>query len=78
MPPAARTTFILWKMIFAFGRMSKGRRIASIDIDSGSTISGRLSGLGFFVENEDGPGLQGCGCAVLPYPGKIFSPGTWA
>ncbi len=28
-------------------------RIVSIDIDSGSTISGRLSGLGFFVENED-------------------------
>ena len=27
--------------------------IVSIDIDSGSAISGRLSGLGFFVETED-------------------------
>ncbi len=27
-------------------------RIVSIDIDSGSTISGRLSGLGFFVEAD--------------------------
>ena len=29
-----------------------GESIASIDIDSGSVISGRLSGLGFFVEND--------------------------
>ena len=28
-------------------------RIVSIDIDSGSTISGRLSGLGFFLEGEN-------------------------
>ncbi len=28
-------------------------KIVSIDIDSGSAISGRLSGLGFFVEEED-------------------------
>ena len=28
-------------------------KIVSIDIDSGSAISGRLSGLGFFVEKED-------------------------
>jgi len=35
-------------------RVSKGGKIASIDIDSGSVISGRLSGLGFFVENENG------------------------
>ncbi len=37
-----------------FRRVSKGGKIASIDIDSGSVISGRLSGLGFFVENENG------------------------
>jgi hypothetical protein len=29
-----------------------GKGIASINIDSGSVISGRLSGLGFFVEND--------------------------
>ena len=29
------------------------RRIVSIDIDSGSVISGRLSGIGFFVEGEE-------------------------
>ena len=28
-------------------------RIVSMDIDSGSVISGRLSGLGFFIENGD-------------------------
>ena len=27
-------------------------KIVSVDIDSGSAISGRLSGLGFFVEEE--------------------------
>lgn len=31
-----------------------GGPVASIDIDSGSTLSGRLSGLGFFVEEENG------------------------
>ncbi|MCP4310998.1 MAG: serine/threonine protein phosphatase [Bacteroidetes bacterium] len=31
---------------------NSGKRIVSIDIDSGSTISGRLSSLGFFVEDE--------------------------
>ncbi len=30
-------------------------KIVSIDIDSGSAISGRLSGVGFFVEGEDQP-----------------------
>ena len=30
----------------------QGSRIASIDIDSGSVISGRLSGLGIFVDDE--------------------------
>ncbi|HER07812.1 MAG TPA: serine/threonine protein phosphatase [Bacteroides sp.] len=31
-------------------------RIASIDIDSGSVLSGRLTGLGFFMDHENGPG----------------------
>jgi len=33
-------------------RWNGGESIASIDIDSGSVISGRLSGMGFFVEGE--------------------------
>jgi hypothetical protein len=33
-----------------------GDRIASIDIDSGSVLSGRLSGLGFFIESESSEG----------------------
>ena len=35
-------------------RISNGGPIASIDIDSGSVLSGRLSGLGIFVENANG------------------------
>ena len=34
-------------------RANSNGQIASIDIDSGSVISGRLSGLGLFVENTD-------------------------
>jgi serine/threonine protein phosphatase 1 len=33
-------------------RFGSGERLASIGIDSGSVISGRLTGLGLFVENE--------------------------
>jgi len=33
---------------------SSGEGIVSVDIDSGSVLSGRLSGLGFFVENDEG------------------------
>jgi len=38
-------------------KINRGKRIASIDIDSGSVLSGRLSGLGFFVEqvSEEAP-----------------------
>lgn len=36
-------------------RRSRNGQAVSIDIDSGSVISGRLSGLGLFVENADGP-----------------------
>jgi len=36
---------------FCIRKTRDGEHIASIDIDSGSVISGRLSGLGFFVEN---------------------------
>jgi predicted phosphodiesterase len=35
-----------------FRKEKSGNKIASIDIDSGSVVSGRLSGLGFFVESE--------------------------
>jgi hypothetical protein len=34
-------------------RFNSGERLASIDIDSGSVMSGRLSGLGLFVEYEN-------------------------
>jgi hypothetical protein len=39
----------------AFRKDQDGESIVSIDVDSGSVISGRLSGLGFFIE-EDTPG----------------------
>ena len=39
-------------MTFASGRMPKRGKIVSVDIDSGSVISGRLTGLGFFLEDE--------------------------
>ena len=37
-------------------KVKGGERIASIDIDSGSVLSGRLSGLGFFIESESSEG----------------------
>lgn len=41
-------------------RRKRGGALASIDIDSGSTLSGRLSGLGLFVEEkkDQAPGLR--------------------
>ncbi len=39
-------------------RSKKGGGIASINIDSGSTLSGRLSALGLFVEEENGQGQE--------------------
>lgn len=38
----------------AIRRNGKGGEIVSVGIDSGSTISGRLSGLGIFVDQEQG------------------------
>jgi len=40
----------------AIRRNGKEGEVVSVGIDSGSTISGRLSGLGFFIDNENGDG----------------------
>jgi len=43
----------------AIRRNGEGGEVVSVCIDSGSTISGRLSGIGFFTEEEVTPGSKG-------------------
>ncbi len=49
---AGRKDFFFADNDLGLRKENGGGRIVSVDIDSGSVISGRLSGLGFFVENE--------------------------
>ena len=52
---SGRNNFYFAENDLCIRRVHKGEGIASIDIDSGSTLSGRLTGLGFFIEHDDGP-----------------------
>ncbi len=47
-----RSNFYFVENDLCIRKFDGGERIASIDIDSGSVISGRLSGLGIFVEEN--------------------------
>ncbi len=49
-----RTDFLFVENDLGIRKEKSTGRILSIDIDSGSAISGRLSGLGFFLENSGG------------------------
>ncbi|MGW8315692.1 MAG: metallophosphoesterase family protein [Bacteroidales bacterium] len=49
-----RTDFLFVENDLGIRKVKSTGRILSIDIDSGSAISGRLSGLGFFLENSGG------------------------
>ena len=53
-----RRNFLFVDNDLCMRRNEKDGRIVSMDIDSGSVISGRLTGLGFFVENEDPENLS--------------------
>lgn len=48
-----KSHFIFVENDLCLRKDSKTGKIVSIDADSGSVISGRLSGLGFFVEDEN-------------------------
>jgi serine/threonine protein phosphatase 1 len=49
-----RTEFLLLENDLCIRKEKRTGRILSVDIDSGSAISGRLSGLGFFLESAGG------------------------
>jgi serine/threonine protein phosphatase 1 len=52
-PVTAKKEFLFVDNDFCIRRDPQNGRIHSVDIDSGSVITGRLSGLGFFTENSD-------------------------
>ncbi len=53
-PSCEETEFLFIENDLGIRRWKESGRILSIDIDSGSAISGRLSGLGFFLETTGG------------------------
>ena len=46
-------TFLFAENDICIRKSTDGKQIASIDIDSGSVLSGRLTGLGLFLEKDD-------------------------
>ncbi len=49
-----QTDFLFVENDLCIRKKKDSDRILSVDIDSGSVISGRLSGVGFFLENDSG------------------------
>jgi serine/threonine protein phosphatase 1 len=52
-PVHGREQFLFVENDFCIRKDEKSGSILSVDIDSGSVLTGRLSGLGFFTENPD-------------------------